>query len=185
MGIKMLASPSPWTKLHMARNIFSTYESSIQLKLSILFVGKVKITPFIGSIVWLQAILCGTMDIKSDAINSLTWDVLNVRQIMHGEKYLVVPGTCNLLPIVYIWSGIGKYLPPPFIVGIQNLRLVNRYSKNAFGWYFSLFPNQIAIPVTVECISFLVSEGQSCTLGVHICCSICVAFSNVCKICSP
>jgi hypothetical protein len=86
----------------MARNIFSTYESSIQLKLSILFVGKVKITPFIGSIVWLQAILCGTMDIKSDAINSLTWDVLNVRQIMHGEKYLVVPGTCNLLPIVYI-----------------------------------------------------------------------------------
>ena len=86
----------------MARNIFSIYESSIQLKLSILFVGKVKITPLNGSIFWLQAILCGTTDIKSDAINSLTWDVLNVRQIMHGEKYLVVPGTCNLLPIKHL-----------------------------------------------------------------------------------
>ena len=34
----------------MARNIFSIHELSILLKLSILFVGKVKITPFNGSI---------------------------------------------------------------------------------------------------------------------------------------
>ena len=37
-------------KLHMARNIFFIYELSILQKLSILFVGKVKITPFNGSI---------------------------------------------------------------------------------------------------------------------------------------
>jgi hypothetical protein len=51
-------------------------------------------------------------------------------------------------------SGLGKYLPPPFVFGIQNLRLVTRYSKNAFGWYFGLVPNQITILVTEECISF-------------------------------
>jgi hypothetical protein len=34
----------------MARNIFSIYDLSILLKLSILFVGKVKFTPFNGSI---------------------------------------------------------------------------------------------------------------------------------------
>jgi hypothetical protein len=34
----------------MARNIFYIYELSILLKLSILFVGKVRITPFNGSI---------------------------------------------------------------------------------------------------------------------------------------
>jgi hypothetical protein len=34
----------------MATNIFSIYEFTVQLKLSILFIGKVKITPFNGSI---------------------------------------------------------------------------------------------------------------------------------------
>ncbi len=51
-------------------------------------------------------------------------------------------------------AGIGKYLQLPFVFGIQNLRLATRYSKNAFGWYFGPFPNQIAVLATGECISF-------------------------------
>ena len=51
-------------------------------------------------------------------------------------------------------TGIGKYLPPPSVFRIQNLRLVTLYSKNAFGWYFGLFHHQIVVLVTEECISF-------------------------------
>jgi hypothetical protein len=46
----------------MARNIFSIYDLSILLKLSILFIGEVKITPFNGSIFLMAPghFLCGT-----------------------------------------------------------------------------------------------------------------------------
>ena len=49
----------------MARNIFSIYDLSILLKLSILFVGKVKITPFNGSIFFngSSPFLCGTVKV--------------------------------------------------------------------------------------------------------------------------
>jgi hypothetical protein len=38
-----------------------------------------------------------------------------------------------------IHAGIGKYLQPPSVFGIQNLRLVTPYSKNALVgiWVFS------------------------------------------------
>ena len=61
MGIQKACITLKWMKLHMARNIFSIYELTILLTLSILFVGKVKITQFNGLIFYgSRPFLCGT-----------------------------------------------------------------------------------------------------------------------------
>jgi hypothetical protein len=89
----MLVLHCQWTKLHMARNIFSICELTFQLKLSILFVGKVKITPFNGSIFFngSRPFLCG----------------INCRWSAEGTTYLVqVPGT--VLPIWFCRTSLER-----------------------------------------------------------------------------
>jgi hypothetical protein len=73
----------------MARNIFSIYDLSILLKLSILFVGKVKITPFNGSIFCngSRPFLCG-----STALYNL---LFLVRELVLQHIQLYLYDTCS------------------------------------------------------------------------------------------
>ena len=87
----------------MAGNILSIYELSIQLKLSILFVGKVKITPFNGSIFnGSRPLLRGSAQLTVVKCNS--WNVL----------WPDFSGTCKILltPNMIVRRNFGNPLIP-------------------------------------------------------------------------
>jgi hypothetical protein len=87
----------------MAGNILSIYELSIQLKLSILFGGKVKITPFNGSIFnGSRPLLRGSAQLTVVKCNS--WNVL----------WPDFSGTCKILltPNMIVRRNFGNPLIP-------------------------------------------------------------------------